>query len=97
MTWVAVISLALLCVFMRVAIPLGLGDRRPAWFERAMTSALPALLAAFVVSGTVTDGHRLVLDERLAGLLAAAGVIAVRGHVLLAVLAAAVTTAVLRA
>ncbi len=96
MTWVAVLSLAVLCVFMRVAIPLGLGDRRPPWFERAMASALPALLAAFVVAGTMADGERLVIDERLAGLAAAAVVVALRGHVLLAVLAAAVTTALLR-
>ncbi len=97
MTWVAVGALAVLCVFMRVAIPLGLGDRRPAWLERALAAAQPALLAAFVVAGTVGDGHRLVVDERLPGLLAAGVVVAVRGHVLLAVLAAAGVTAALRA
>lgn len=97
MTWVAVISLAALCVFMRVAIPLGLGDHRPAWLERALASALPALLAAFVLVGTVGDGQRLVVDERSAGVLVAGAVVLARGHLLLAVLAAAVTTALLRA
>jgi branched-subunit amino acid transport protein len=97
MTWVAVLALAALCVFMRVAVPLGLGDRRPAWLERALVGAQPALLAAFVVVGAVGGGQRLVVDERLAGLLVAGAVVAVRGSLLLAVLSAAAVTALLRA
>ncbi len=97
MTWVAVGALAVLCAFMRVAIPLGLGDRGPAWLERGLARALPALLAAFVVTGTLADGQRVVIDERLAGVLAAAGVIAVRGPLVVAVVAAAAVTALLRA
>ncbi|HEY0630500.1 MAG TPA: AzlD domain-containing protein [Thermoleophilaceae bacterium] len=97
MSWLAVGLLAGVCVLMRTAVPLGLGEHRPAWLERALEAALPALLAALVVVGTVADGQRLELDPRLAGVAAGATVVAARGPLLLVVVAAAGTTAVLRA
>jgi branched-subunit amino acid transport protein len=95
-SWLAVTLLAAVCVFMRVAVPLGLGDRRPAWFDRALTAALPALLAALVVAGTVADGRALEADPRLAGVAAGAVVAVARGPLLLVVVAAAGVTAALR-
>jgi branched-subunit amino acid transport protein len=97
MTWHAVVLLAGVCVLMRVAVPLGLGERRPPWLERALDAALPALLAALVVSGAAADGQRLELDPRLAGVAAGAGVALARGPLLLVVVAAAGVTAALRA
>jgi branched-subunit amino acid transport protein len=96
-TWLAVALLAGVCVFMRVAVPLGLGDRRPAWLERALDAAIPALLAALVVAGAVSDGQRLDLDPRLAGVAAGAAVAFARGPLLLVVVAAAGVTALIRA
>jgi branched-subunit amino acid transport protein len=58
----------------------------------------PALLAALVLVETVgTDGRAIVLDARLAGVAAAAGVLAARRSMLWAVAAAAVTAAAVRA
>jgi branched-subunit amino acid transport protein len=96
-TWLAVVLLAGVCVFMRVAVPLGLGDRRPAWLERALDAAMPALLAALVVAGAVSDGQRLDLDPRLAGVAAGAAVVFARGPLLLVVVAAVGVTALIRA
>ena len=97
MNWVAVASLAAVCVFMRVAVPLGLGEHRPAWLDRALDAALPALLAGLVVAGTVADGQALEADPRLGGVAAGAAVVAARGSLLLVVVAAAGVTAGLRA
>ena len=96
MTWLAVALLAGVCIFMRVAVPLGLGDRRPAWFDRALGTALPALLAGLVVSSTVADGRTLTADPRLAGGAAGAVVVAARGPLLLVVVVATGVTATLR-
>ena len=97
MTWPAVAMLAGVCVLMRVAVPLGLGDRRPPWLERGLSAALPALLAALVVVGTVADGQALEVDPRLAGVLAAGAVVLARGPLLLVIVVAAGVTAGLRA
>jgi branched-subunit amino acid transport protein len=96
MRWLAVALLACVCIFMRVAVPLGLGNRRPAWLERALAAAMPALLAALVVAGAVSDGRRLVLDPRLVGVAAGAVVAFARGSLLLVVVAAASVTALVR-
>jgi branched-subunit amino acid transport protein len=48
-----VLALAAVCVAMRITAPLLLGERRPERLERALTFAVPALLAALVVSGTL--------------------------------------------
>jgi branched-subunit amino acid transport protein len=96
-TWLAVVLLAGVCVFMRIAVPLGLGDRRPAWLERALAAAMPALLAALVVAGAVSDGQRLVLDPRLAGVASGAAVAFARGPLLLVIVSAAGVTALIRA
>jgi branched-subunit amino acid transport protein len=97
MTWLAVVLLAGVCIFMRVAVPLGLGDNRPVWLERALAAATPALLAALVVTGTVSNGKRLDLDPRLAGTAAGAVVALARGPLLLVVVVAAAVTALIRA
>jgi branched-subunit amino acid transport protein len=96
-TWLAVALLAGVCVVMRVAVPLGLGEHRPPWLERALAAAMPALLAALVVAGTVSDGQRLDLDPRLAGVAAGAAVAFARGPLLLVVVVAAGVTALIRA
>ncbi len=94
---VAVASLAAVCIFMRVAVPLGLGEHRPPWLDRALAAALPALLAGLVVAGTVADGRSLEAGPRLAGVAAGAAVAVARGPLLLVVVAAAGVTAALRA
>jgi branched-subunit amino acid transport protein len=57
----------------------------------------PAMLAALVVTNTFGGDHRLVLDPRAAGLAAAAVPLALRAPLLVVVLTAAATAAVVRA
>jgi branched-subunit amino acid transport protein len=76
--------------------PLSLGERRPEFLDRALSFAVPALLAA-LVAGTVVERHDIVIDARLAGVAAAAIVALLRGPLLASVAVAAVVTAALRA
>ena len=58
----------------------------------------PALLAALVLVETVGGpDHEVTVDARAAGLVAAAGVLATRRSLIVAVVAAAVVTAAVRA
>ncbi len=56
----------------------------------------PALLAALVVTGTFGEGARLTIDEKALGVGAAATAVALRAPVLLAVVLAAMVTALAR-
>jgi branched-subunit amino acid transport protein len=94
---VAVLALAAVCVAMRVTVPLLLGERRPARLDRSLAFAVPALLAALVVTGALVEGRSVEPDPRVAGVAAAAAVAVARGPLLVAVIAAAAVTAGLRA
>jgi branched-subunit amino acid transport protein len=56
----------------------------------------PTLLAALVVTQTLTDGRTLTLDARAAGVAAGAVAVALRAPVLAVVAVAAVVAALLR-
>lgn len=74
------------------------GSRLPARMTGVIALLASALLAALVLTGTAAGEDReLVLDARAAGLLAAAGVLAARRSLIVAVIAAAAVTALLRA
>lgn len=65
---------------------------------RRLTSVMPiALLAALVAVQTFASGQSLVVDARLAGLLAAIIALIARAPFIVVVVVAAVTAAVLRA
>ena len=57
----------------------------------------PALLAALIATNTFGSGRSLVLDARFAGVAVAAVALALRAPVLLVVVLAAASTALLRA
>ena len=95
--WFTVLALAAVSVAMRVTAPLLLGERQPERLDRSLTFAVPTLLAALVVTGTLVEGSDVVLDPRLAGVAAATATAAARAPLLVAVLVAAVVTAGLRA
>lgn len=66
--------------------------------RRAGLLALPvALLAALIVVGTVADGRGLVLDARVPGLAVAIVLALRRASLLVVLLGAVVTTALVRA
>jgi branched-subunit amino acid transport protein len=69
----------------------------PAAAGRVVALLAPALLAALVAVDTVSSGHTLQVDARLAGLAAAGGALALRRPAIVAVVAAVVVTALVRA
>lgn len=78
--------------------PLATGSRElPAPAVRVVVLLSSALLSALVVTNALADGDRLHVGADTAGAVVAALLLWRRTHVLLVVLAAAVTTAGLRA
>jgi hypothetical protein len=98
-TWVTIVVLALTTAAIRAAGPLALGGRKlPAAPARVIGLLAPALLAALVVTETLTgEPGELILDERAAGVGAAGAVLALRGPLLVALALAVGVTAALRA
>ncbi|MFJ9908552.1 AzlD domain-containing protein [Streptomyces sp. NPDC101152] len=97
-TWIAIGVTALACYAVKLAgllVPAGTLERP---LVRRLAALLPvALLAALTAQQTFADGHRLVLDARLAGIAAAAAALVLRAPFLLVVAAAVVVTAGVRA
>jgi hypothetical protein len=98
--WVTVLVLALTTALLRAAGPVVLGGRELPSAARGVIALLaPALLAALVVVQTigVPEGGAFDVDERVAGVAAAGGVLLAGGSTLPAVTVAALVTAGLRA
>jgi uncharacterized membrane protein len=95
--WTAVIVIGVVTVAMKAAGPLiAHGRVLPPRLERLLDLLAPAVLAALVATQTFGGDRELVLDERAAGIGAAAIAVALRAPILVAVMAAAVVTALLR-
>ena len=83
---------------LKAAGPLLLGGRSlPERLDRVALQLPAALLAALVVVSTVTDGRSLVIDERLAGVVAAGVALRLRAPFVVVVAVAVATTGLLRA
>lgn len=96
---VVLVALAVGTYLLKAAGPLLLGgDRRLApWLDR-LAMLLPApLLAALVMTSTAASGKDLTLDARVVGLVVAAVALRLRAPFVVAVIAAAAATAVVRA
>lgn len=97
-TWAAVALVGLAAMLFKATGPVLVGGRELPPRALGLVSALaPALLAAFVVTGTFAGDRELVFDARALGLLAAGLCVALRAPLLAAVVAAAVVTALARA
>lgn len=96
--WAAVVVTAAGCYLLKLAGTM-LPDRLLAEpvVDRMATLVPVALLASIIAVQTVTAGHRLLVDARLAGLVFAATAVAARAPFLVVVVGAAATTAILRA
>lgn len=68
--WLTVILIGVVAIAMRVLAPLALGEREIPRVTRGLALALPALVAALVVSQTFGAGQSLVVGARLAGVAA---------------------------
>lgn len=96
--WLLVALTGVSAVMLKAAGPVLLGGRAlPERLGGVVALLAPALLAALIATQTLGDGKSIVIDERLAGLGAAALALWLRAPVLVAVVAAAVVTGGLRA
>ena len=96
--WVVVLALALATMLIRASGPLLLGDRALPQSLRGVVALLaPALLAALVITETLSDADGLALDERTAGVAAAGLALVWRDSALLAMAVAVLVTAGARA
>jgi uncharacterized membrane protein len=96
--WLVVIVVGASTMAMKAAGPVVVGGRAfPPRLTRLLAALAPALLGALIATQLLDGGRSIVIDERVAGLASAAACLALRTPLLVAIIAAAATTAVLRA
>jgi branched-subunit amino acid transport protein len=95
--WGAIVAVTLATAAFKAAGPVLAGGRElPPRVNAVMALLTPALLTALVVTGTFGEGGNLALDERALGVGVAAVALTLRAPVLLAVVLAALVTALAR-
>ena len=95
--WVAIVAVTLANVAIKAAGPILAGGRElPPRVNAVIALLTPALLTALVVTETFGEDGHLALDERALGVGVAAVALALRAPVLLAVVLAALVTALAR-
>jgi uncharacterized membrane protein len=96
--WVAIISVAVASAAIKATGPVLVGGKElPPKASAVIALLAPALLTALVVTETFGEDGHLVLDARAVGVGVAALALAFRAPVLVAVILAALTTALVRA
>jgi branched-subunit amino acid transport protein len=96
--WWTVALVGAFTIAIKGAGPVLLGGRPlPPRAARVISLLAPALLAAFVAVNTFGDERSLVVDERALGVGAAAVAVALKAPPLIAVVVAALVTALARA
>ena len=96
--WITIASLAVATALIKASGPVLFGGRAlPEPALRVISLLASALLAALVVTQTFGDHEELTIDARAAGLVAAAGALALRRSLVVTMIAAAGTTALVRA
>ena len=96
-SWTVVAVVGAATVAIKALGPVLLGGRElPPRLLGVVELLAPAVLAALVVVQVFGADRRVVLDERLVGLLAGAVAVALRAPILVVVVAAAAATALVR-
>jgi branched-subunit amino acid transport protein len=96
--WIVVLVVGLATMALKAVGPLLLGgDQLPTRLLAVVALLGPALLAALVVTQALGADEGLAVDERLAGVAAGAGALALRAPLLAVVVVAATVTACARA
>jgi len=96
-TWLVIGVVGAVTIAFKASGPVLLGRRKHLdERERPRRQLAPAMLAALVVTQTVGGDRALVLDERLAGVAAAAVAIRLRAPLLVAMVVAAAVAAAIR-
>jgi branched-subunit amino acid transport protein len=97
-TWAAVLTLAVASYALKALGPVAIGRRQiPPRFTRVLDLLPIPMLTAIALTGTVASGHHLEVDARLPGLAVAAILVWRRAPFLAVIVAAAATTALIRA
>jgi branched-subunit amino acid transport protein len=95
--WIAIMAVAIASAALKAAGPILAGDRELPPRANAVVALLtPVMLTALVVTGTFGEGGHLALDEKVLGVGAAGVALALRAPILLAVVLAALVTALVR-
>jgi branched-subunit amino acid transport protein len=97
--WITIAVLAVATAAIRATGPVLVGGRElPEGLQGVLSLVAPALLAALVVTQTLgaPEGGAFELDARIAGVAAAAGVLAAGGSLLPVAATAALVTALVR-
>jgi branched-subunit amino acid transport protein len=98
MSWGAILLLAGLAYAFKAIGLVGLDRAQlPDWFAQVTGLLPPALLAGLVMVQTFASDTHLVVDARAAGLAAGCLAVAAKAPFLVVVIAAATTTALIRA
>lgn len=96
--WTAVVLVGVVSLVTKGTGPVLLGGREiPDRVRKVIALLAPTLLAALIATQIFTSGHSLVLDSRSVGLGVGALALVLRAPILLAVVLAAVATALARA
>lgn len=95
--WLTVIVVGACTIAFKAAGPVLLGGRElPVRLADAFELLAPSLLAALVVSQAVGGDGELVADERLVGVVVAAVAVRLRAPLIVVMVLAAVSTALIR-
>jgi branched-subunit amino acid transport protein len=95
--WIVIAALGVVNMMLKGAGPWMLAEREvSARAQARLMDVVPALLAALVVVGTVIHDGSVDVDARSAGVVAAAGAIRCRAPLVVVLVAAAATTALVR-
>lgn len=96
-TWLVVLIVGVFTISFKAAGPVLLAGRQlPERLTAVFELLAPSLLAALVVTQSVGGKNGIVLDARLVGLGAAAVAIMLRAPLIVVVIVAALTTALVR-
>jgi branched-subunit amino acid transport protein len=95
--WLVVLLVGALTIVFKAAGPVLLGGRElPPSLASAFELLAPSLLAALVVTQALGEDGKLIVDERLVGVGAAALAVRLRAPLIVVMVVAAVSTAVVR-
>jgi branched-subunit amino acid transport protein len=96
-SWLVIAVVGVVTIAFKASGPVLLGKRElPARVVSVVEVLAPAMLAALVVTQTVGGDRELVIDERLAGVVAGGIAVWLRAPLLVVMAVAAVTAALIR-
>ena len=97
MSWLVIAVVGAVTIAFKASGPVLLGKRElPARVASVVEVLAPAMLAALVVTQTVGGDREVVIDERLAGVVAGGIAVWLRAPLLVVMVVAAVTAALIR-